>query len=120
MSRNAKDQFHQVDASAEEIRLVNERLKMRKALRAEYLRKFTDPHSTEPYVFDPQMQRFYSMHMTVWDRFIPTVKNWSVYMCTIILPVVGYALWLKSSKEKFEKKCRTGELEYKDRIFKFN
>lgn len=47
-SRNVKDQFHQPDATPEEIRLVNERLKLRKALRAEYLRKATDPHSTEP------------------------------------------------------------------------
>ncbi|GIY91032.1 complex I-B15 [Caerostris extrusa] len=119
VSSKSVDQFHHPDATPEEVRLVNERVKLRKALRAEYLRKATDPHSTEPVVFDPVMQRYYAMHMTLTERFIPTFKNWCEYMITCIIPIVGFALLLKWSGDKHEKKCRTGEIEYKDRLFKY-
>ncbi|KAF8777219.1 uncharacterized protein LOC129976107 [Argiope bruennichi] len=118
-SKATTDQFHCPDATPEEIRLVNERIKLRKALRAEYLRKVTDPHSTEPIVFDPLMQRYYSMHMTLTDRFIPTFKNWCQYMLTCIIPIVLFGIYLQRSGEKFEKKIRSGEVEYKDRLFKY-
>ncbi|XP_035226054.1 uncharacterized protein LOC118198473 isoform X2 [Stegodyphus dumicola] len=115
----SKSPFHHPDASPEEIHLVNERLKLRRALRQEYLRKATDPHSTDPLIFDPMMQRYYSMHMTVAERFIPTFKNWVKYMCSIVVPVVGFALLLKWSRDKTERKIRSGEIEYKDRVFKY-
>ncbi|GFX28042.1 uncharacterized protein TNCV_774261 [Trichonephila clavipes] len=118
-SSKASDQFHLPDATPEEIRLVNERIKLRKALRAEYLRKATDPHCTEPIVFDPLMQRYYSMHATLTDRFVPTFKNWCQYMLTCIIPIVAYGWYLKWSWEKSEKKYRSGEIEYKDRLFKY-
>ncbi|GFT43556.1 uncharacterized protein NPIL_567261 [Nephila pilipes] len=119
VSSKASDPFHQPDASPEEIRLVNERIKLRKALRAEYLRKATDPHSTEPIVFDPVMQRYYAMQMTLTDRFIPTFKNWCQYMITCVIPIVAYAWYLKYSTEKKEKKYRSGEIGYADRLFKY-
>ncbi|XP_015909140.1 NADH dehydrogenase [ubiquinone] 1 beta subcomplex subunit 4 [Parasteatoda tepidariorum] len=112
------DAGNKPDASPEEVRLVEERKKLRRALRQEYLRKLTDPYGTDPIVFDPAVQRYYSMHMTMTERFIPTFKNWLKYMFSIIVPIVAYGLFLKNSKAKFERKCRTGELEYKDRIWR--
>lgn len=49
-STSGKDVFHQPDVTPEELHLINKRIELRKALRAEYLRKVTDPHSTEPYI----------------------------------------------------------------------
>lgn len=41
--------------------------------------------------FDPQIQRYYSMHMTMTERFVPTFKNWCLYMITMVIPIIVVA-----------------------------
>ncbi|KAG8182068.1 hypothetical protein JTE90_008604 [Oedothorax gibbosus] len=117
-THSSQDVFHAPDAPPEYVELVKKRLKLKNALKAEFLRKFSDPHTTDPIVFDPQIQRHYAMHNTISERFIPTFKNWCTYMFSMVIPILVFAKIVKYKRDKTERAIRSGEMQYEDRIFK--
>lgn len=100
----------------EEQERIKKRAEIKAKLRREYIKKSTDPHrSNGGALFDPAVQRFMSMNATVYDQFKPTVKNSFLYF-GIMGAIIGYAYLLYHSREALDRKCRSGELTYKDRV----
>ncbi|XP_071537057.1 NADH dehydrogenase [ubiquinone] 1 beta subcomplex subunit 4 [Panulirus ornatus] len=101
---------------------IRERTAYRAALKKEYMRQILDPHrhgsGEGGVVFDPAIQRFAAMRACQYDHFKATPRT-SMMGFLILIPFVSYAWLLKRDKEEFEKKCRTGQLAYADREFKF-
>ncbi|CAL4243392.1 unnamed protein product, partial [Meganyctiphanes norvegica] len=69
--------------------------------------------------FDPAVQRFMSMRATRFEHFKPTPKSSLLGFVMLVVPIVGYGWWMKTSRDDFEQKCRTGQIAYKDREFRF-
>merc|ERR1711915_371751 len=106
-----------------ETEIIKERAARRAAVKREFLKQVNNPYrhgSGEGGVlFDPALQRFMSMRVTLYDSFKPTPKTsrWGLMM--IVFPIVGYGLLMKYDRDSFEKKCRTGQIAYADRQAKF-
>ncbi|XP_064489327.1 NADH dehydrogenase [ubiquinone] 1 beta subcomplex subunit 4-like [Ornithodoros turicata] len=111
----------ETELSPEEKRLVQERAKLRSALKKEYIRQLTDPHKHGEggVLFDPAVQRFQSARASYYEYFRPTPKGYFKWMFACVIPIVAYAYLLKKDRDAFERKCRTGEIKYQDRMFKF-
>lgn len=113
----------QYGVSKEEESRIRRRAEMRDVLKREYRKQITNPHiyakGEGGYVFDPAIQRYMSMHATMKETFKPTVKNFGVFMGMCVIPIGTLWWYLYTSKQKFERKCRNGEIAYKDRLFMF-
>ncbi|KAG7164120.1 uncharacterized protein LOC121872012 [Homarus americanus] len=102
--------------------VVRERASLRAALKREYQKQIHNPHrhgSAEGgFLFDPAVQRFMSMRATQAEFFKPTSRA-SLLGLAIFAPIVAYGWWMKTAREDFENKCRTGQVSYASREFKF-
>ncbi|KAK8741091.1 hypothetical protein OTU49_002492 [Cherax quadricarinatus] len=111
------------DRGPTSVQAIKERAAIRAALKREFQKQVNNPYRHASgeggYLFDPAMQRFMAMKATQYDHFKPTPRTSLLGFTMIVVPFVGYAWLLKKDKEKFEHKCRTGQLSYADREFKF-
>ncbi|KAL3183320.1 hypothetical protein MRX96_000296 [Rhipicephalus microplus] len=112
----------ETDLTPEEKRLVEERAKLKAQLRQEYLRQLTDPHKhgSGGTLFDPQMMRHQAArsHSMIYEHFRPTPKGGFQFFAATFLPMLVLGYFVYKDRREFERKCRTGEIAYKDRMFK--
>ena len=114
------DPSRMYDVTIEERRAIEERAKMREALRLEYQKKVTNPHrGVGGFIFDPTVQRFLSMRANHWEQFKPAPKNAAFAFFFGLGPILF--LWWKINKDRtdLDTKCRRGEISYKDRDWKY-
>ncbi|XP_055536754.1 NADH dehydrogenase [ubiquinone] 1 beta subcomplex subunit 4 [Wyeomyia smithii] len=106
-------------ASTEQIQ--QEKAARRAALRNEYWRTMTNPHTRGESVgvFDTGIARYQAMQVNHFEHFRPTGRTFRIGMISVVIPIVGYAWMLKTERDGREKKYRTGQVAYKDRNFKF-
>eukprot|EP00493_Phyllostaurus_siculus_P003146 UN03160 len=95
---------------------------MRAALKSEWMKKSTNPFAgggTGQYIFDPAVQRFIAMRSQHFQNFKVTPKTTAIGFALAWGPML--LIWYLSQTERnaFEKKCRTGQISYKDRTWKF-
>ncbi|KAK2189448.1 hypothetical protein NP493_106g02037 [Ridgeia piscesae] len=108
------------DVSPEEMRAIQERAEMRNAMRKEFQKKISNPYrGVGGYTFDPAVQRFLSMRANHWEQFKASPKNFGFVFAVVVLPMVGMWYAMDKAKTELEYKCRTGQIAYKDRLWKF-
>jgi len=108
------------DVSEQEMRAMQERAKIRAAMKAEFQKKVSNPYrGVGGYIFDPAVQRFMSMRSTHWEQFKPTTKSFALFMAITVLPIALFAWKLEHDQRAKEAKFRRGEVSYKDRQWKF-
>lgn len=108
------------DVTQEELRAIQERGKMRAALRNEFQKKVTNPYrGVGGYVFDPAVQRFLSMRANHWEQFKPSPKNAAFAFFSTFVPIVLFWWLFERDTRERDRKCRRGEIAYKDRSWKF-
>jgi NADH dehydrogenase (ubiquinone) 1 beta subcomplex subunit 4 len=108
------------DVTREERRAMQERAALRDALREEYRRKVTNPHrGVGGYVFDPAVQRFLSMRANHYEQFRPAPKNAAFGFVFMVAPFLFFWWKFQKDKDDLEHKCRTGQIAYKDRNWKY-
>lgn len=105
-----------------EFNLIKQQAARRATLRQEFLKQKTNPfkHASEAgYVFDPAIQKFLSMKATQLQFFQANTSTSLFGVCAIVLPMaaLGYVLWTHRTRR--EAQIRSGQLLYKDRLFKF-
>ncbi|XP_068230836.1 NADH dehydrogenase [ubiquinone] 1 beta subcomplex subunit 4 [Palaemon carinicauda] len=102
---------------------ITERAARRAAIKKEFIKQVTNPHRHASgeggALFDPAIQRYISMKVTLFDHFKPTMKTSLLGFGAVLFPIVGYGLLLKYQHDDFENKCRTGQIAYADRKNKF-
>merc|ERR1711894_557997 len=114
------DPYKTYDITAEERAAIDERVRMRNQLKAEFQRKVTNPYrGVGGSVFDPAVQRFLSMRANYWHQFQPTPKGLIAPFCLIVMPVTVFSYLIYTDRTGMEEKCRTGQIAYKDRAYKF-
>jgi hypothetical protein len=111
----------QYDVSAAEMDRMKRRAEIRTKLQAEFNRMTYNPyrmvHRIE--MLDPAVQRFMAAHVARFDYWKPDWKSFWIYLGTHFVPIALFAWVLGNDKTQFERKCRTGEISYHDREFKF-
>ncbi|GAB1605388.1 uncharacterized protein LOC115222292 [Argonauta hians] len=118
--KKAWDPWKMYDVSLKERKIMEERAAMREKLKNEWQKKVTDPHKgSGGYIFDPQMQRFYSMRVTGFDYFKVTFKSVMVGLNLVVVPIAVISYLLIKDRTGREEKIRNGEIMYKDRLNKF-
>ncbi|XP_050690875.1 NADH dehydrogenase [ubiquinone] 1 beta subcomplex subunit 4-like [Eriocheir sinensis] len=102
---------------------IRERAALKVAMKREFQKQVHNPHrhgsGEAGYLFDPAVQRFMSMRATQYDFFRPTPKASLLGFLAIVVPIASYAWLLKRDKDQFEAKCRSGQISYADRNYKF-
>ncbi|CAK1541908.1 unnamed protein product [Leptosia nina] len=104
-----------------ECKIIKAQIERRAKYRQEYLKMRTDPckHSQEAgHVFDPALQRFLSYKACQTEYFVPTPANAVRAIFTVVLPMLSYGYLIYTQRSKKENQIRTGELRYRDRMFK--
>ncbi|GAB6032816.1 hypothetical protein CHUAL_012018 [Chamberlinius hualienensis] len=113
----------QYDLSAKEKELVLKRAALKESLKAEFLKKLTNPQRYGPheagYLFDPAIQRFMSMKATRYTYFQPTIKGFFIYAGMVLVPIIGLTYYFNKTRNDFDARCRRGEIPYRDRTTKF-
>uniref|UniRef100_R4WQ72 NADH dehydrogenase [ubiquinone] 1 beta subcomplex subunit 4 n=1 Tax=Riptortus pedestris TaxID=329032 RepID=R4WQ72_RIPPE len=100
--------------------LIEQKNKQRLALRKEYLKQLTNPHDPgSGHIFDPAIQRWQSMKVTRIDWFRETPKTILRGLGLIVIPLALSIYVIKNDRDKKEAQYRTGQVAYKDRLFKF-
>ncbi|XP_029648326.1 uncharacterized protein LOC115222292 [Octopus sinensis] len=110
------DPWKMYDVSLKERKAMEERALMREKLKGEWQKKVTDPYKgTGGYIFDPQMQRFYSMRVTGFNYFKVSFKSVMVGLNFVVVPIAVFTYLIYKEREGQERKIRNGEIMYKDR-----
>lgn len=60
-----------------------------------------------------------SMKVTKYDHFQPNRRNTMFGICAIIIPMLSYGYIIWKDRTSREAQIRSGELRYKERLFKF-
>ncbi|KAK4302733.1 hypothetical protein Pmani_022085 [Petrolisthes manimaculis] len=101
---------------------VQERAALRTAIKREFQKQASNPHrhgsGEGGYLFDPAIQRFMSLKVTRFEFFKANPRT-SLLGSAVVATLFGYCWWLKTDRESFEHKCRTGQVSYASREFKF-
>ncbi|ELT95889.1 hypothetical protein CAPTEDRAFT_157564 [Capitella teleta] len=106
--------------SPEEKALIESRAATRAALKAEFQMKVTNPHQSGPgFVFDPALQRYLSMRSRHYSHFKKTPKNFGLFIGCVIAPIIALTFGTQWDRDRFDRKCRQGEVAYADRDWKF-
>lgn len=110
----------QYDITPQEKRLIEERRKLRTNMKAQWQKLVSDPHSHKHggYVFDPAMQRFMSMRVTQYESFRPTLGNFFRGIGITAIPILLFAQLMHWDRTRKEKEFSTGQVAYKDRLWK--
>jgi len=104
------------DLSPDELRARSERAEMRKNLRKQYRMKLADPsRGIAGYIFDPVLQKYFSMHADRWTRFRKTPRNFAFFVATVPLPMTLLLLGHLKSGAWIDEECRAGRWKYEDR-----
>ncbi|KAH9493102.1 hypothetical protein Btru_022314 [Bulinus truncatus] len=116
------DPWKMYDATPEELKAVRERAKLRQSLKAEWIKKSTDPwkgRESGGFLFDPAVQRFIALKATQAERFKGSFKSAAMACLMFVVPVgLLYYSAVKNKADK-ERKYRNGEVMYKDRVDRF-
>ncbi|CAG4928943.1 uncharacterized protein LOC123696748 [Colias croceus] len=107
--------------SEAEFNLIKKQAARRAELRREFLKQRTNPfkHAAEAgYVFDEGHQRFISMKVTQFEHFQPNRRNALFGIGAIVIPMFLYGYMMHKERSDREAKVRSGELRYRDRLFK--
>lgn len=59
------------------------------------------------------------MRVSHYDHFKPNFKTFRIGFLTVVAPIIFFALAFKWERDTKEAKYRTGQVAYKDRLFKF-
>ncbi|KAM3960053.1 NADH dehydrogenase (ubiquinone) B15 subunit [Aphomia sociella] len=105
-----------------ELNVIKQQASRRAELRKEFIKQRTNPfkHASESgYVFDPALQKFMSMKVTQFDHFSANPRTSLFGVCAIILPMLTYGYFVWNDRNNREQKIRSGELRYRERMFKF-
>ncbi|XP_037071207.1 uncharacterized protein LOC119107767 [Pollicipes pollicipes] len=110
----------QYDLPPEERRLIEERRNHRMKLKGQWQKLVSNPHGRQGggYVFDPAIQRFMSMRVTQYDTFRPTLGNFFRGVGITAIPILLFCHLMWWDRERLEKKYSTGQVAYKDRLWK--
>ncbi|CAG5134139.1 unnamed protein product [Candidula unifasciata] len=123
MADNKKlwDPWKLYDVSAEELRAVRERAKMRQELKAKWTKQFTNPWKGAHggYLFDPAVQKFISLKATQYEYFKGTHKSMLIAFALFFVPAIYLTYDTTKIKKELEGRLRNGEVKYKDRREKF-
>lgn len=65
------------------------------------------------------MYRFNAMRVSHYEHFKPTFRSFKVGFLLVVGPILATAYLFKSTRSAQEEKFRTGQVAYKDRLFKF-
>ncbi|KAF2901015.1 hypothetical protein ILUMI_05155 [Ignelater luminosus] len=99
------------------------RARRRAVLREEFLKLSTDPrrHAAGEggAVFDAGIQRFTAMKINTYEHFKPTFRNVRIGLLAMVVPMAIYGYFMKYERDCKEHQYRTGQVAYKDRLFKF-
>ncbi|XP_026488657.1 uncharacterized protein LOC113395303 [Vanessa tameamea] len=109
--------------SESEYQLILKQAARRAEMRKEFLKQRTNPWKNAAeagYVFDEAHQRFVSMKATQVDFFQPNRRTALFGICSIIIPMFTYGYLIYNERNGREEKVRSGELRYKDRLFKLS
>merc|ERR1712080_384901 len=103
---------------AYEAMLERKRAALRRALKAEYIKKVYNPSSytKEGYVemHDAAIARFHSMQATVPEYWKPNTKSFIFFFGITLFPILVHHYFHHNDRVDFEKKCRSGEYAYDD------
>ncbi|CAL8121642.1 unnamed protein product [Orchesella dallaii] len=110
----------QYDATPREMRLVEDRARLRAEFRKEYVKQITNPHrhGHGGYLFDPALQRWQSMRAQQFYYFKPNPKT-GMWAAFVAFTCLAYGHMFKVSRTNKDKKYRAGLVSYRDREFKF-
>ena len=113
----------QYDVTRCEKELLLQKAKRRAQLREEFLRKTTNPmqHASGEggIVFDEGVHRFMASKVNFYDHFKANAKTTKFGVLYILVPMIGFGYLVKTRREGREHEYRTGQVAYKDRLFKF-
>lgn len=59
------------------------------------------------------------MRVSHYDHFKPTFKSFKTGFLIVVAPILFFAMAFKYERESREVKFKTGQVAYKDRLFKF-
>lgn len=59
------------------------------------------------------------MRVSHYDHFKPTFKSFKTGFLIVVAPILFFAMAFKYERESREAKFKTGQVAYKDRLFKF-
>ncbi|XP_026319292.1 uncharacterized protein LOC113229828 [Hyposmocoma kahamanoa] len=107
--------------SEAELQLAKTQAARRLEMRREFLKQRTNPWKNAAesgYVFDTAIQRFNSMKVTQFEFFESNRRTALFGIATIIIPMFAYGYWVWTERSGREAKIRSGELKYRDRLFK--
>ncbi|CAH1381537.1 NADH dehydrogenase [ubiquinone] 1 beta subcomplex subunit 4 [Tenebrio molitor] len=112
----------QYDITPERRKVLEENAKRRTVLRNEFLKQVSDPfrHASGEggTVFDPALTRYQAMRVSTFEHFKPNAKNAGFGMLFAVIPILGYAYLLHTTRSQQEQRYRSGQVAYKDRDFK--
>ena len=109
------------DLSEQDIKNIEDRRKLRVALKKEWRRRYADPNKFENgNIFDPALQRWMSMRVTLYDHFKPSPKNFAIAMSVSLIPISIAAMILLKERGVYQHKLRTGQVSYADRNWKYH
>ncbi|CAH1799312.1 unnamed protein product [Owenia fusiformis] len=123
MAGNAKRVWNphaMYDLTVGEQKAIQERAKMREAYRAEWQKRVTNPfRGVGGTIFDPQVMRWNALKATGYEQFRATPKSAAIGFSVTILPITLLYLLVNNQRTTRENKWRNGEVDYKDRDWKF-
>jgi len=123
MSNKSWDPWSMYDVSPEEMRAIRERAKRRQELKAEWMKKSTNPYQAiggpGGALFDPAIQRFISLKATTVERFRGTFRSAVMTVLLWPVPIALFSWYQMSRNKKIEESYRAGEVKYRDRWDKF-
>lgn len=65
------------------------------------------------------MYRFQAMRVSHFDHFKPTFRSFKLGFLGVVLPIILFAKAMEYERAGREAKYKTGQVAYKDRLFKF-
>ncbi|XP_062531472.1 uncharacterized protein LOC101746156 [Bombyx mori] len=104
-----------------ELNLIKTQASRRAEMRREFLKQRTNPWknaSEAGYVFDTALQRFLSMKVTQFEYFTVNKRTSLFGFFVIVVPMFTFGTLIWNERTQREQKIRSGELRYKDRLFK--
>ncbi|CAH4037912.1 unnamed protein product [Pieris brassicae] len=113
----------QYGISQTEYELIKKQAARRAEMRREFIKQRTNPfkHAAEAgFVFDEAHQRFISMKVTQYEYFKPNRRATIFGIGTVVIPMFLYGFLIHKERSTREAKCRSGELRYRDRLFKLS
>ncbi|XP_065337089.1 uncharacterized protein ND-B15 [Cloeon dipterum] len=111
------------DLSAKEMALLKQKIQRTAELKQQYLKQVHNPYRHASgeggFVFDPAVARYQALRAGGYERFKPTWRNGLGAFGVVIFPMLVYGYFLHKERSEKEHRFRTGQVSYRDRLFKF-